>query len=90
MSDAPLVAVRLQALGSPQDVRAACAVLVNDATSRGMHVAFEDAPALLADGDGRLDVGVPVSSAADARALVTWLIDAVPDGRNLFTIIPHG
>jgi hypothetical protein len=55
-----------------------------------MRIRFQDAPSLLADGDRCLEIGVPVGNSSDARALVGWLIDAVPYGWELFTIIRHG
>jgi hypothetical protein len=81
------VFIRVQVKGAAVSVFPAFTALGNDAVARGLTVTVED-PASLALGQGKIEIELPnVDDEADGRAAVRALIDQVPGGSALFTII---
>jgi hypothetical protein len=81
------VRVEVQAEGAAQDVVPAFTDLGNTAREQGWIVRIEN-PAELAAGSGRFEIELPnIDDEEDARAAVRSLIDQVPHGNDVFTII---
>jgi hypothetical protein len=79
--------IRVKVSGPRDAVVPAFTQLGNDARARGLRVFVED-PASLAMGDGKISIELPnVDDAKDGRAAVGALIDQIPGGERLFTML---
>jgi hypothetical protein len=82
-----LMLIRVRVSGPADAVIPAFTTFGNDAIGRGLRVTVED-PSALAQGVGNIEIDLPnVDTEENGRAAVRALIDQVPGGSVVFTIV---